>query len=134
MRIFESNKFWKVFFFIWSFLAVSTFLAEFVDGSLEKFSTAINLFQLFLGSFAMYGLAFQKRMGFRLLWRILFIFQIGFILLAAIPIISSVSFFVESSGAVKLMGNLLLFVLLFGPYLYGLYLYGYRRPSIWVDT
>lgn len=124
---------WKAYFYLWLILIASTFFADLFEGGLLTLSSAVNLLVLALGAIALFGLAFEKPLASRSLWRSLFVLQTTLAVVGLSYIFLSRIQSPEVLNA-KVIGNLLLSVLVLGPYFYGLYLYSYKRDSMWKRT
>jgi ABC-type transport system involved in cytochrome c biogenesis permease subunit len=125
--------FWKVYFYIWLTLLASTIYSEIIENSLSRGSNLLNLFFLTLGAIAMFGVAYQKRVASRALWRFFFLVQAGLLTLGVIAILLSPS---KSTGPFdyNIVNDIILSALMFVPYFYGLYQYCYKSESLWVPV
>lgn len=123
-------KYWKVLFWIFAFLLVIDFIAL----PLSNDTSIYDFIGLFVGGillFPYYGYAYQKAVGWKLLWQISFFINVLMVVFSIYdPFIESVLHKPDIAGFFSIVIAVLLCMLLFIPF----YRYAFHSNHLWSNS
>lgn len=127
----KNQSFWKYFLYVLTILFLTDILLDYPHTIFDFFSKLL----FFVSLLALYGLSHKKPLGKQIYWKINFIFQTFFLILA---LLQSIPIFLNRDMSLHVLLFFITFLLILGLiikyWLYGQYMYAFKVENIWNST